>query len=120
MLPLLFDENFNEDILQGVSQRLPNLAIVTVQSAGLRGTPDDRLLELAARAGQILVTCDANTMPGFAWDRVREGLRMTGVLIVPPWLSTHQAIEELAVVAECGRPEDFENQVWHLPFRSLP
>jgi len=40
MLALAADENFNNDILRGLSRRKPNLDLVRIQDAGLSGVDD--------------------------------------------------------------------------------
>jgi hypothetical protein len=45
MLHVLFDENFDWRILEGVRDCLPDADLLTVQNAGLRKMPDPDLLE---------------------------------------------------------------------------
>lgn len=42
---------------------------------------------------------------------------MPGVVAVPDTLPIGQAIDELALLAECARPPDLENLVLYLPLR---
>ena len=71
MLRLLADENFNHDLIRGVLRRLPSLDLIRVQDAGLREADDPAILEWAARERRVVLTHDANTMPAFAYDRIR-------------------------------------------------
>ena len=48
MLPLLADENFNNDIVRGVRRRSPSVDIIRVQDIGLSGADDPTALEWAA------------------------------------------------------------------------
>jgi hypothetical protein len=54
-------------------------------------------------------------MPGYAYDRVAEGLPMPGVFAVRRSLPLGKAIEDLLVVAECSRPGEYEDGVLHIP-----
>ncbi len=49
MLRLLFDQDFNHNILRGLFLCLPNLDGITALQAGLKEAPDPELLEWAAQ-----------------------------------------------------------------------
>lgn len=115
MLSLLIDENLNHRILRGLKRIVPHLDYVVVQSAGLKGVQDPPVLGWAAEQRRILVTHDLKTIPKFAYERVRNGHPMPGVVAVPDSLPIGQAIEELAVLVECSQPGEFENLVFYLP-----
>jgi hypothetical protein len=57
-------------------------------------------------ASHILVTHDVNTIPKFAYERVRAGQPMPGVIVIPDDLAVGKAIEELRSVVECCEPEE--------------
>jgi hypothetical protein len=69
MLLLVADENFNNDI-------------VRVQEVGLRGAEDPVILDWAANEGRVVLTHDAATMAYYAYERVRAGVLMPGVIEV--------------------------------------
>jgi predicted nuclease of predicted toxin-antitoxin system len=79
---LLTDENFDGDIVRGLLRRVPNLDVLRVQDVGLAETPDPNILGWAAAEERILLTHDRDTVPGFAYDRVRGGEPMPGVFLV--------------------------------------
>jgi hypothetical protein len=112
---LLFDENFNHRILNGLELRRPSLDYVTVQETDLRGASDRDVLEWAAAHNRIVVTHDLETFLGFAYDRIAVGELMPGVIAVPQDLSIGHAIDDLVTVTECCDPAEFENQILHLP-----
>jgi len=82
MLLLVSDENFNNDIVRGLLRRNPALDIVRVQDIGLRGEEDPVILAWAANEGRVVLTHDAATMAYFAYERVKAGLSMPGVIEV--------------------------------------
>jgi hypothetical protein len=82
VIKLASDENFDGDILRGLLRRLPGLDVVRVQDADLAGTPDPVILAWAAGGERILLTHDRDTMPNFAYERVRAGQPMPGVFLV--------------------------------------
>lgn len=114
MLTFLADENFNGRIVRGLQLRLPEIDIARVQDVALSGADDPKVLEWAAETGRIVVTHDARTMAGLAYDRVARGLRMPGVIEVGDVLPIGAVIDELLLVAQCGVPADFEDQVMYL------
>ena len=115
MLPLLIDENLNHRILRGLRRALPQLDCVIAQNAGLKGRNDPQVLAWTAAQNRILVTHDLKTIPKHAYERVRAGQPMPGVIAVPDTLPIGQAIEELALVSECAKPSDLANRVFYLP-----
>lgn len=80
MLLLLSDENFNGDIVRGLSRRQPALDIIRVQDVGLRQTPDADILDWAAGQGRVLLSHDVSTVPPAAYQRIVEGKPMAGGL----------------------------------------
>ncbi len=117
MLPLVADENFNNDVLRGVSRRNPDVDIVRVQDAGLSGADDPAVLEWTAREGRVLLTHDVTTMTRYAYDRVRAGETMPGVFEVSRNVPVGVAIEEVLLLAELSLEGEWEGQVRYLPLR---
>jgi predicted nuclease of predicted toxin-antitoxin system len=85
---------------------MPDLDVVRVQDVGLAETPDPNILAWAAADQRILLTHDRDTVPGFAYDRVRGGEPMPGVFLVSDRMPKGQAIDELLLAVECLSPED--------------
>src|SRR5690242_13840341 len=113
----LSDENFNNDILNGLLYRNPTIDILRVQDTDVYQADDPTLLAWAAQEGRILLTHDVRTMPGFAYERVAAGLPMPGIVEVSQRISHGEAIDDLLLLIEAGRPADFENQVVYVPLR---
>lgn len=82
MVRLLGDENFNDDILQGVLDYDSATVFLRVREAGLESEPDDGVLEWAAENGYVVVSHDANTMIHEANMRFQTGLPCLGLLIM--------------------------------------
>jgi hypothetical protein len=115
VLKLVSDENFNGDILRGLYRRRPDLDVVRVQDVGLSATPDPDILEWAAVEGRILLTHDRDTIPSFAYSRVKAGQAMPGVFLVNDLMPTGQAIDEILLAVDCLTPEECENVVKFFP-----
>jgi hypothetical protein len=50
-----------------------------------------------------------------ALERLRKGLAMPGVVVVPQSIPLWQAIDELEIVLRLSGPEELENRVLRLP-----
>ncbi len=117
MLRFAADENFKGAILRGLLRRNPDLDIVRVQDVGLSEEDDDVILEWAAKENRILLTHDVTTVSDFAYQRVRAGKPMPGVLEVGRFVAIGQAIEDILLVAELSREGEWEGRVLYLPLR---
>jgi predicted nuclease of predicted toxin-antitoxin system len=116
MLKFAADEDFKGAILRGLRRRLAGLDVVRVQDVGLAATPDPAILEWAAQEGRLVLTHDASTMTHFAYERVRAGKPMPGVVVIKrPTVTVGQAIAELEVLIQCSFEGEWEGQILYLP-----
>jgi hypothetical protein len=104
MTRFLADEDFNNDILRGLLRRLVRLDVIRVQDIGLRGADDDTVLARAFVEGRVLLTHDVSTLIGRAFDRIRAGSSLPGVIAVAQSMPVGSAIEDLVLVIECIVP----------------
>jgi uncharacterized protein DUF5615 len=116
MLRIFVDQDFDHDILRGLRLRLPNLDAVTALQAGLDRESDPEILAWAAAQNRIILTHDRNTMPAYAYDRVRRSERMAGLFLVPRDMRIGDAISEIQVLIECSLEDEWEGLVVFLPF----
>jgi predicted nuclease of predicted toxin-antitoxin system len=86
-----------------------------VQDVGLRTAIDPTILEWAASQGRILLTHDRTTMPDFAYQRVRAGMPMPGVLVVRNSPAISKLVEEILTVALCSEQDEWKDRVEFLP-----
>ena len=114
---LLLDENFNNNILRGLLQRRPELDVIRAQDKPeIAGKDDPTLLAWAAEQGRVLLTHDVRTITRFAYERVKMGEPMPGVVEVKRPAPLNEIIDDILLLVEAGQPEDVENQVIYLPF----
>lgn len=85
------------------------------QDTSLYGTDDRTLLQFAAAENRIVLTHDIETLVGYAWERVRSGMTMPGVIVVLTNRPIGQVIEDLEVLLLASRPEELEAQIRFLP-----
>jgi predicted nuclease of predicted toxin-antitoxin system len=117
VIRLLADENLNHTITRSLLQLLPDLDLVTVGEVGLKGISDPQLLDWAARERRVLLSHDVRTLVGFAQNRVAEGLLMAGLVIVEGHVTIRQAIEDIALLAECSGDGEWDDKIIFLPLR---
>jgi len=115
MLQILADEDFNSRIVRGLLRLLPELDLVRAQDIEMKSASDTKLLEAAAKEGRILLTHDAKTMPIYAYDRVKTGQPMPGLVVCSQGISIGSAIADIALLAECSETFEWENRVVYLP-----
>ena len=115
MLRLLADENFNGRILRALRRNVPDLDVVRAQDTPLYGTDDQTLLQFAADENRIVLTHDVETLVGYAWDRVRSGMPMPGVIVALTAQPIGQIIGDLEILLLASQPEEFEAQIRFLP-----
>jgi hypothetical protein len=95
--------------------RRPDLDIVRVQDVGLSSAADPEVLAWSAVEGRVLLTHDRDTMPNYAYDRVRAGQPMPGVFLVSDLMQIGQAIDEILLAVECFTPEECRDFVRFFP-----
>lgn len=100
--------------MRALLRRLPTLDLVRAQDADLSGAADPDLLEWAAREGRVLLTHDFDTLIGHAWERVRAGLAMPGVVAVRQGMAIGRAVDELELFVAASQDGEWEGQVLFL------
>ncbi|SRR5579871_4751940 len=116
MLRLASDADFNGILFRALLRRQPDLDLVRAQDVGLRTAEDPAILDWAASENRILLTHDRNTMPGFAYERVRTGLPLPGVFVIrnrPEHIG--QMVEDILLVVLCSTLEEWKDRVVFLP-----
>lgn len=115
MILLLADENFNGRIIRGLFQRDPGIDLMRAQDVGLGGAEDPIVLAWAAREGRVVLTHDARTMIRFAYGRLERDDPMPGRFVIARSMPIRRAIEDILLIAEISRADEWEGQVRHLP-----
>jgi hypothetical protein len=93
----------------------PKLDILRIQDTPLYQAADPVVLEWAAKEDRILLTHDVRTMTEYAYDRIRAGVPMPGVIEVRDDLPIGQAIEEILIVLSASSPEELVNRIMYIP-----
>ena len=96
-------------------RRLPEIDLLRVIDEGMGGIKDQPLLAWAGEHDRIVLTHDRNTLVGFAYDRVVQGLPMPGVFVVDNELAIGRAIDELVLIVLCSGQEEWRDRVVFIP-----
>lgn len=115
MLRFLADENFDNRILRGLRRENAIADIVRAQDTEIYQANDPTVLEWAAKEGRIVLTRDLRTMPHFAYERVREGKPMPGVIGIQSDAPIGTILEDLLILIGATEPESLEGQVVYIP-----
>jgi hypothetical protein len=113
----LADEDLDADIIEGLRSREPAIDILDAKKAGLRGTKDLALLELAAQQERILISHDRRTMTRYFRERLAVGKSNPGLFIVPQRSSIGEVIESLLLVWIASPASEWRDLIVYLPFR---
>jgi hypothetical protein len=111
----LADADLDYAIVQGVRHREPSIDFKSANDAGLEGLPDDKVLEIAAGEGRVLVLHDKRTMPVHFAARIKLGLRSPGVLLAVPRATVGEVVESLLIIWSSSRVEEWVDQIHYLP-----
>ena len=116
-MKLLADENFRGAVVRGLLRRRPDLDLVRVADAGLGEADDPTILSWAADEGRLVLTHDAATLIGFAYERVAAGSPMPGIIEVRQDLPIGPIIDDLLLIIDASYEGEWEGQVLYLPLR---
>jgi hypothetical protein len=115
VLALAADHNFNARVVRGLKRRVPEADVVTLRQVGLDAAIDPEVLAWAASVDRPLLTHDVSTVTKHAWDRVRRGHGMPGVIAVPSEEPIGPVVEDLVLLVATSEPGDLEGQILYLP-----
>jgi hypothetical protein len=115
LLQLLADENFNGEVIRALLRRSGNAQIIMVREFDLEGLPDPELLEWAAQRDLIVLTHDRRTMANFAYERIRAGVKMPGLILVNDRAAFRDVMDDLLLAVECSEPSEWNNYVLFIP-----
>ena len=100
------DEDLDADIIAALRDREPAIDILDVRSAGLRGTKDPVLLEIAAQQDRVVITHDRRTMTRHIQERRATGKSNPGLFIVPQRSAIGEIVEWFVVVWTASQAEE--------------
>jgi hypothetical protein len=113
----LADEDLDSDVVDGLRSREPAIDILDAKQAGLRGTKDPILLDLAEQQDRIVISHDRRTMTRYFRERTLAGKSNPGLFIVPQRRAIAGVIELLLLVWTASEASEWRDAIVYLPFR---
>ena len=112
----LIDENIPHLIRDGLQLCQPEIEVLVIggEDAPPLSTRDEEILKFIEREGYILITSDLG-MPVHLQTHLQAGRHVPGILTLRPNFSYGQIIDELKLIWSAGVPEDFHDQLRHIP-----
>lgn len=116
MISLLLDQNVEDQIAHGLRRRFPEIDLLFAPEAGVERAPDDVLLRWCAENDRVLLTDDVRTLPRDAYQMIRSGETIRGVLILGESVSIGRAVAYVAAAITALGPEEYRDRVIFLPY----
>lgn len=115
----LLDENLGRQWRIQLLSRLSGLTVWIVgdPSAPGLGTLDPDILIWCEARRFILVTNNRRSMPRHLADHLAAGRRIPGILVLRKNAAMGQVIEDLILIAEVAREDDYQNVISYIPLR---
>ena len=114
-MKLLLDEHIDPAIARGLRRLIPDINLLSVQEADLRGLDDASILYYASREQRVVVSMDRRTMSHEAIQRIEASEPMPGLILIRPRTSLGDIIRALELVVICADETDMENAIVYLP-----
>lgn len=115
MLRFLADENFDNRILHAMLQENAEVDVLRVQDLEIYQADDPIVLEWAAQNDRVVLTRDVRTMRNFAYERVRQGKSMPGMIQTRRDASIMKMAEDILILASASQEGELEGQVIFVP-----
>jgi hypothetical protein len=116
-IKFLLDEDVNPRLRKALKSYSVELVVWRVGDAGApsHGTLDPEILHWCESKGFCLVTNNRTTMPVHLGDHIANGHHTPGILIFNPNRRIGETAEELALIWELARADEFQDQFRYLP-----
>ncbi len=117
MIKYLLDENVDPAFWKALKRREPELVIWRMgrPASPARGTLDPEILLWCEANNFILVTNNRKSMPGHLRDHLAAGRHIPGIFLLNEDMSLGETVEELVLIAGASFPEEYQDQIRHLP-----
>jgi hypothetical protein len=116
----LLDEHVEHGLRNGLRQREPEMTVWVIDDphAPPIGALDPEILLWCEAHNFVLVTRNRRTMPAHLRNHIAAGHHIPGIFILNPKRSMGEMIEELVLIWLVAEPDQFTDQITHLPLRS--
>ena len=92
-----------------------DILAVGEDTAPALGTPDPGILQWIERERYVLVSRNRRTLPQHLREHLEAGGHVPGIFLLRRRYSLGQIIEDLTLIWEAGRPEEYRDRIEYLP-----
>jgi hypothetical protein len=119
MIRYLIDENVNPIYQIQLLRQNSDLVVWAVGDEGVppNGTLDPEILIWCEEHGFILVTNNRTSMPPHLTEHMTQGRHVPGIFILNPNMSIGETIDELILIAQASRDDEYQDYITHLPLK---
>jgi len=113
----LVDENTSRALGDQLRRRQPTISIIYVgdELAPPLGTADPDILRWLERESHYLITRNRRSMPRHLREHLATGGHIPGIFTLRPGAPLKQIIEDLLLTWEAADPDEYQNQIVHIP-----
>jgi len=113
----LFDENVPLVIQTQLEQMGFSGTIYAVGDgvAPPKGTLDPEILIWIEAHNCLLITNNRASMPIHLQDHLAQNHHILGIIQLPKRMNIGRVLEDLILIAEAGKPDEFQDQIVYLP-----
>jgi hypothetical protein len=108
------DADLHPEIGRGLRRREPAIDFRGAGGVIPDGTPDPKVLRIAAQSGRVLVSRDVTTMPDHFHRYIQQN-ESPGVLLIPSGRQIGAVLEGLLMVWLNWASDDLHNQIRWIP-----
>ena len=114
----LVDENTTHAIGDQLRRHQSDVVVLNVGDdlAPPLGASDPDILLWLERKGYCLITRNRRSMPQHLRDHLAAGHHVPGIFTLRPRASIGQIIDDLLLIWEASRPDEYRDQIVHIPF----
>lgn len=118
MICFLLDEHIDPRLRKQLLQREPNMIVWCIgdPAAPARGILDPEILTWCAASGFLLVTNNRASMPRHVTKHLAKSAEFPGILVIHPRMSIGEILDELLLIWQASKADEYRNQIRYLPF----
>ncbi|HEY3242065.1 MAG TPA: hypothetical protein VGM03_01830 [Phycisphaerae bacterium] len=120
MIRFLFDEHVSDVLRVQMRLRAPELEVYRMGEppAPPLGTADPVVLSWCEQRDAMLITINRASMPVHLSEHLQAGGHVPGILTPGKSATFGQVLQDLLLIALCGRPDEYRDTLVYLPLRS--
>lgn len=114
----LVDENITPALADQLRRLQPEMEVMKIgdKVTPPKGATDPEILKWLESEGFSLITENRKSMPRHLTNHLRKGYHVPGIFTIRPKALMREVIDDILLIWELGEPEDYTDQIVHIPF----